>query len=194
MTVGSRITKNYRGLVHYHRPRLIIPPAAPGISRIMATFIPRRFRPTGAEDTSQPSWLRRQVTSILSSASTSACVHPIHTIVIIALLASTTYIGLLEGSIFDVVRTTDGKAGQLDLKNLFHGSRNLRLGERTSWHWQIEDNVTAEADEVCLSLLALIKGREKIFFFFLKLCFCLVWRDRVTDFCFISSQIRFLSI
>lgn len=114
----------------------------------MATLIPRRFRPTGAEASNEPSWLRRQVSGLLASASARACIHPIHTIVVIALLASTTYVGLLEGSIFDAVRTSDSKPGQLDTKTLFQGSRSLRLGERTSWRWQIEDNGTAETDEV----------------------------------------------
>jgi hydroxymethylglutaryl-CoA reductase (NADPH) len=118
----------------------------------MATLIPRRFRPTGVEDSSEPSWLRRQVTGFLTSASSRACIHPIHTIGVIALLASTTYIGLLEGSIFDAVRTTDNKPGQLDVRALLQGSRSLRLGDKTSWHWQTEDNGTAENYEVCLAL------------------------------------------
>jgi hydroxymethylglutaryl-CoA reductase (NADPH) len=66
-------------------------------------------------------------------------VHPIHTIVVIALLASTTYVGLLEGSLLDTVRDPRNVAGQVDTDALLQGSRNLRLGESTSWKWQAED-------------------------------------------------------
>lgn len=105
----------------------------------MATsLISKRLR--SAEDTdAEPSWIRRQVTSVLQSVSRRACVHPIHTIGVIALLASTTYVGLLEGSLLDSTRNPRNVAGLVDTDALIQGSRTLRLGESTSWKWQAED-------------------------------------------------------
>ncbi|CAG8131699.1 unnamed protein product [Penicillium salamii] len=106
----------------------------------MATsFISKRLRSTEEDQGSHPSWLRRQVVSGLQSISRRACVHPIHTLVVIAILASTTYVGLLEGSLLDPSRDGHGVAGQVDADALLQGSRNLRLGESTSWKWQVED-------------------------------------------------------
>ena len=111
-----------------------------------SSFLPRQFRPAGSDNSAEPGWLRRQVTVLLQSVSRRACVHPIHTIVVIALLASTTYVGLLEGSLFDAFRSSGDDANQLDVNSLLYGSRNLRLGERTSWRWQVEDNWTSVGD------------------------------------------------
>jgi hydroxymethylglutaryl-CoA reductase (NADPH) len=106
----------------------------------MATsFISKRLRSTEEQQEVEPGWLRRQIVSGLQSISRRACVHPIHTIVVIALLASTTYVGLLEGSLLDTVRDPRSVAGQVDTDALLQGSRNLRLGESTSWKWQAED-------------------------------------------------------
>jgi hydroxymethylglutaryl-CoA reductase (NADPH) len=106
----------------------------------MATsLITRKLRSAEAKSDAEPGWLKRQVTGVLQSISSQACQHPIHTIVVIALLASTTYVGLLEGSLFDSVRNPRNIAGQVDVDTLLQGSRNLRLGESTSWKWQVED-------------------------------------------------------
>ncbi|OOF96054.1 hypothetical protein ASPCADRAFT_207403 [Aspergillus carbonarius ITEM 5010] len=109
-----------------------------------ATLIPRKFRPADVDDDAEPGWFRRQVTSGLQFVSRRACLHPIHTIVVFALLASTTYVGLLEGSLFDSFRNPRNVAGQVDVDTLLQGSRHLRLGESTSWKWQVEDVLTAE--------------------------------------------------
>lgn len=75
--------------------------------------------------------------------------HPIHTIVVIALLASTSYVGLLEGSLFETGSGSKYGPGQVDVKSLLEGSRNLRLGDQTSWRWQIDDNgVLGETHDV----------------------------------------------
>ncbi|GFF76665.1 3-hydroxy-3-methylglutaryl-coenzyme A reductase [Aspergillus udagawae] len=111
----------------------------------MATsLITRKLRPAEAKSDAEPGWLKRQVTGILQSISSQACQHPIHTIVVIALLASTTYVGLLEGSLFDSVRNPRNIAGQVDIDTLLQGSRNLRLGESTSWKWQVEDGLASQ--------------------------------------------------
>lgn len=113
-----------------------------------STLIRRNFRPAEGENETEPSWLKRQITGSLQSISRRACIHPIHTIVVIALLASTTYVGLLEGSLFDSFRNPKNAAGQVDVDSLLLGSRNLRLGESTSWKWQVEDSLTEEDFEV----------------------------------------------
>ncbi|KAE8350232.1 hydroxymethylglutaryl-coenzyme A reductase-domain-containing protein [Aspergillus coremiiformis] len=119
-----------------------------------ATLIPRKWRSTDVDGEAEPSWLKRQVTSGLQSISRRACAHPIHTIVVVALLASTTYVGLIEGSIFDSIRNPKNVAGLVDVDTLLQGGRNLRLGERTSWKWQVED-VLAPMDNEATQHLAL---------------------------------------
>lgn len=128
----------------------------------MATsLITRQFRSAKEDKDSQPGWLKRQVTNGLQAISHRACLHPIHTIVVIALLASTTYVGLLEGSFFDTVRSPRDLAGQVDVDTLLQGSRNLRLGESTSWKWQVEDASSPKDYQVCsllfLKVLLLVK-------------------------------------
>ncbi|OQE46938.1 hypothetical protein PENCOP_c001G04730 [Penicillium coprophilum] len=114
----------------------------------MATsFISKRLRSTEEEREIQPSWFRRQIVSGLQSISRRACVHPIHTLVVIAILASTTYVGLLEGSLLDTSKDLRSVAGQVDADALLQGSRNLRLGESTSWKWQAEDAWTDSQTE-----------------------------------------------
>ncbi|GIJ82761.1 3-hydroxy-3-methylglutaryl-coenzyme A (HMG-CoA) reductase isozyme [Aspergillus pseudoviridinutans] len=111
----------------------------------MATsLITRKLLPAEAKSDAEPGWLKRQVTGVLQSISSRACQHPIHTIVVIALLASTTYVGLLEGSLFDSVRNPRNIAGQVDVDTLLQGSRNLRLGESTSWKWQADDGLASQ--------------------------------------------------
>jgi hydroxymethylglutaryl-CoA reductase (NADPH) len=112
------------------------------------TLIPRKFRQATTENDAEPGWLKRQVTGVLQSISRRACLHPIHTIVVVALLASTTYVGLIEGSIFDNKNPRD-VAGQVDVDTLLRGSRHLRLGESTAWKWQVEDSLPI--DEVSFS-------------------------------------------
>jgi hydroxymethylglutaryl-CoA reductase (NADPH) len=48
-------------------------------------------------------------------------------------------VGLLEGSLLDTSRDAQSVAGHVDIDALLQGSRNLRLGESTSWKWQSED-------------------------------------------------------
>ncbi|KAI5310869.1 3-hydroxy-3-methylglutaryl-coenzyme A (HMG-CoA) reductase isozyme, partial [Ascosphaera atra] len=92
-----------------------------------------------------PSWLNRKVTRVLCAASHRVCLHPIHTIVVIALLASTTYIGLLEGSLVDSVRLA--RPGTVNVDGLLEGGRSLRVGPETGWKWVSEDIVGGGASE-----------------------------------------------
>ncbi|PGH08700.1 hydroxymethylglutaryl-CoA reductase (NADPH) [Polytolypa hystricis UAMH7299] len=105
-------------------------------------LIPQRFRGV-AGDSEQAGWLNRRVTSTLETVSRRACMHPIHTIVVVALLASTTYVGVLEGSIFESVRDRSYGSDRLDVGSLFEGARHLRLGEKTGWRWQVDDTAGA---------------------------------------------------
>jgi hydroxymethylglutaryl-CoA reductase (NADPH) len=114
-------------------------------------FVPTRARgAAGADAPAGPVWLNKKVTPYLQALSRRACLHPIHTIVIVAVLASTTYIGLLESSLFESVA---GAAGKADWGSLQEGSRQLRLGVETGWKWQPSDQETSlpeNADHLAL--------------------------------------------
>ncbi len=64
--------------------------------------------------------------------------HPIHTIVVIALLASTSYVGLLQQSLFETGGQTAHGQGHVDVESLLEGGRTLELSSRTSWKWQLD--------------------------------------------------------
>ena len=111
---------------------------------IASTLLPSRFRgeqPTSAK-TAAPSWLNKKLTPALQSLATLTSSNPIHTIVVVALLASTTYIGLLRDSFFDVTKTVERKA---EWSYLAEGSRRLRVGEDTAWKWQTVDTKVSVA-------------------------------------------------
>lgn len=118
---------------------------------MIGSLLPSRFRgPQISTPNAQPGWLNRQFTPVLQALSRRACIHPIHTVVIVAFLASTTYIGLLEGSLFDGLATRAGKA---DWTSLVEGSRQLYVGEDTAWKWQAQDTdapIAAGADRLAL--------------------------------------------
>ncbi|TVY62919.1 3-hydroxy-3-methylglutaryl-coenzyme A reductase [Lachnellula suecica] len=101
-----------------------------------------RIRGAAPAETSKtparPVWLNKRITPFLQAVSYRACLHPIHTIVIVAFLASTSYIGLLESSLFDVVKSAGG--GKTDWGSLTAGSRQLRVGAETGWKWQATDD------------------------------------------------------
>ncbi|OQD63204.1 hypothetical protein PENPOL_c010G03218 [Penicillium polonicum] len=73
----------------------------------------------------------RAVTTGLQLLSRTACLHPIHTICTIAILASTTYIGVLKDSLFHA----PGNVGKADWGSLIAGSRNLISSAETGWKW-----------------------------------------------------------
>lgn len=116
-------------------------------------MLPKRLRDISSGDSAQAGWLNRHTTSSLQTVSRRACIHPIYTIVVIALLASTTYVGLLDGTLFDSTqKDVDRSPGHLDLDRLLTGGRNLRLGEGTGWRWQIDDTADVVQDEKVLFL------------------------------------------
>jgi hydroxymethylglutaryl-CoA reductase (NADPH) len=121
----------------------------------MASLLPARFRgPKIANAPTEPSWINRQITPLLQIVSRRACIHPIHTVVIAALLASTTYIGLLDGTLF---QSGEQRAGPAEWSSLVEGSRQLVVGEQTGWKWQPQDiDAPVEAGADNLALLTLV--------------------------------------
>jgi len=108
-----------------------------------SALLPKQFRSLGNSD----SWLNRNVTNQLISLSSIACQHPIHTIVLLALLASTSYVGLLQESLFDTSTSYKHAQGRVDVDALLQGSRTLELSQETGWKWHIRENaVVAEHD------------------------------------------------
>lgn len=103
-----------------------------------ASFLPARFRSDhGHVAPSNPGYFHRHVTATLQSIAKRAFTHPIHTIVFVALLASTSYIGVLEGSLRDPSPSSSHLPGVTDLASLIEGGRQLRVGESTGWQWQV---------------------------------------------------------
>jgi hydroxymethylglutaryl-CoA reductase (NADPH) len=123
---------------------------------IGSSLLPRRLRGTPAADTAAtPIWLNKRVTPLLQAISRPACLHPIHTIVIVALLASTTYMSLLDSSLFNSVKSS--ATGKADWPSLLEGSRQLRVGADTDWKWQAYDTESAiTRDEDHLALLTFV--------------------------------------
>jgi hydroxymethylglutaryl-CoA reductase (NADPH) len=115
-----------------------------------AFFLPSRWRGVGnAEKTTRPGWYDRHLSPILLSISKRACTHPIHTIVFFALLASTTYIGVLDHGLFDRSPAISSTSGKVDFTTLMAGSKRLRVGEDTDWQWKVEvANSNSKPEEV----------------------------------------------
>ncbi|CEI41463.1 3-hydroxy-3-methylglutaryl-coenzyme A reductase [Fusarium venenatum] len=120
-------------------------------------LLPKRFRgETAPTEKTTPSWASKRLTPIAQFISRLACSHPIHTVVLVAVLASTSYVGLLQESLFSTDLPTVGKA---DWSSLVEGSRVLRAGPETSWNWKsIEQDSVLEAgaDADHLALLTLV--------------------------------------
>ncbi|KAH7313673.1 hydroxymethylglutaryl-coenzyme A reductase-domain-containing protein [Stachybotrys elegans] len=101
-----------------------------------AALLPKRFRgqPAAPKKQSTPpalSWLSKRVTPVLNYVSQLAAAHPIQIVVAVALLASTSYVGIIQESFFD-----GSSPGKADWSSLLEGSRDLRVGPDTAWKWQ----------------------------------------------------------
>ena len=116
-----------------------------------ASLLPARFRHEHVEAVpSNPGYLNRQITQTLQWVARLAFTHPVHTICSVAILASTSYIGALEGSLLD--HTGVGNSlGSTDLESLKEDGRRLCLGEDTSWTWHIDAGDVCQRYEVTLS-------------------------------------------
>ncbi|KAF2492307.1 hypothetical protein BU16DRAFT_584414 [Lophium mytilinum] len=122
-----------------------------------ASFIPSRWRGGDTDQkTTRPGWYDRYVSPVLLSISKRACTHPIHTIVFFALLASTTYIGVLDQGLFDRSPAISSTSGKVDFNTLMVGSKRLRVGEDTDWQWQVEETSSTSKLEKTTRELALL--------------------------------------
>ncbi|KAF2723562.1 hmg1, hmg-CoA reductase [Polychaeton citri CBS 116435] len=107
---------------------------------LFSNLIPTRWRRNyDITDPKQPGFYNRRITPYLQSISSTACTHPIHTLAFFAILASTTYISLLETGFFRP-STPAGGLGTVDFAAVEAGSRRLHLGQETGWKWQLEEN------------------------------------------------------
>ncbi|KAF2815663.1 3-hydroxy-3-methylglutaryl-coenzyme A reductase [Mytilinidion resinicola] len=119
--------------------------------------MPTRWRGgDSAQKKTSPSWYDRHLSPVLLSISKRACTHPIHTIVFVALLASTTYIGVLDHGLFDRSPVISSTSGKVDFNTLMVGSKRLRVGEDTDWQWQVEETGSSSKLEKTTRELALL--------------------------------------
>lgn len=126
------------------------------MSSMIGSYLPLRFRGAQSMDanaSAPPSWLNKKCTPLLQNLAKRACLHPIHTIFLAAFLASTTYIGLLDGSLFESIESPIGKA---EWTSLVEGSRHLSLGSESSWKWQTSSLDKAAQVDDHLALLTLV--------------------------------------
>ena len=115
----------------------------------VGTLLPARFHSTSSTSTSsKPSWLNQHISPLLQSLSRSSYTHPIHTLVFIVLLASTSYIGLLETSIFEAQTASVSQPGHIDFDSLAESGRQLRVGRDTNWKWHALSHSSSSDDQV----------------------------------------------
>ncbi|KAG8533725.1 uncharacterized protein KY384_001466 [Bacidia gigantensis] len=124
-----------------------------------ASFLPARLRHEHKQNgpATNPTYINRHITTLLQWVSRGAFTHPVHTIVSVALVASTCYIGLLEGRLLDHT-SLGNNVGSTDLAALAQNGRLLRLGEETSWKWQMHNNGLgySHSDEQNILLMTLV--------------------------------------
>jgi hydroxymethylglutaryl-CoA reductase (NADPH) len=122
---------------------------------MLAAWLFPRARRVGDSDQDQhhpPGIFDRSLTPILLSFSKRACVHPIYTIISVAILASTTYLGLFESSLFDRRITANNAIGRIDLNYLLAGSKQLYAGPETQWKWITPDSIKDNSHDVSCQL------------------------------------------
>lgn len=128
-----------------------------------SSFLPSRFRGEQPNDESAPpSKVNKKVTPILQLVSKIACLHPIYTICVVAILASTTYVGVVKDSLFDATRSVR----KAEWGSLIEGSRSLIAGPETGWKWQSFDldtpvSVPKDADHLALVTLVFPESTEE---------------------------------
>jgi hydroxymethylglutaryl-CoA reductase (NADPH) len=112
----------------------------------MFGFLANRFQTPRAGEQTRPGWFDRHCTPVLLSIAKKACTHPVHTIVTIAVLASYSYLGVLDKGFLD---QSDATPGQVDFSTLLAGSTRLRVGQETTWKWETEERRPAQVEQVC---------------------------------------------
>ena len=136
---------------------------------LRASLSSMRSRPSSSATPSGPSKLQSRIISYLQAVSKRACTHPIHTIVFVAILASTTYIALLESSLFEPPAVSGSPTGRIDFSTFLTGSKALHLGPDTDWKWQNgEDqtqlsNTPVSTANTCSAAMSLDAYRSKEF-------------------------------
>ena len=92
-------------------------------------------------------WVQHQVTKGLRAVICQVCRHPIHTLLATSLIATTTYLQVLEVTFraANLGLSSKTDAAPLDVESFLWGSRSLRVGETSSWRWQVDDLSEATA-------------------------------------------------
>ena len=88
-------------------------------------------------ENTRPGWYDRHFAPVLFSIAKKACTHPIHTIVSVAILASYSYIGVLDKGLLES-SGGDRAPGTVDFSTLLAGSKRLYVGQETGWKWEPE--------------------------------------------------------
>lgn len=100
-------------------------------------LLPKQLRTFGQDD----SRIYQIVTSNLLAVSRLSLSSPIFTLVIIAVLASTSYVGLLQESLFDTGLKVHPDHVTTDTESLLKGSRTLELSANTDWKWRVLEDL-----------------------------------------------------
>ena len=117
-----------------------------------ASLLPARFRLGYNSNTAPPSWLNQWISPFLHTLTRQSCTHPIHTIIFILLLASTSYVGFLEGGLANPRLQSSSSAGSIDYETLVGDGRQLKLGQETAWKWQQDSRAADEIQSVSQKL------------------------------------------
>lgn len=104
----------------------------------MLGYLTSRWQSAGDPKKTSPVWYDRSISPILLAVAKKACTHPIHTIVTIALVASYSYLGVLDKGLLE--RDAADVTGRVDFQTLLAGSKRLRIGEETHWQWEAEES------------------------------------------------------
>jgi hypothetical protein len=108
-----------------------------------------RGGPSPSSQHHPPGPVARNLNPVLLSLSKRACIHPIYTIVAVAVLASSTYLGLLDSSLFDRTVSPNNAVGHIAINNTLIGSKKLYAGPDSDWKWSNNDEtIVGPADDV----------------------------------------------
>ncbi|GAB1197706.1 hypothetical protein APSETT444_007009 [Aspergillus pseudonomiae] len=82
-----------------------------------------------------------RVTQGLRAVVSQVCRHPIHTLLVTSLIATSTYLHVLEGTFraANLSLSSKADAASLNVESLLWGSRSLRISQTNSWRWQVDD-------------------------------------------------------
>ncbi|KAG6001319.1 hypothetical protein E4U21_004509 [Claviceps maximensis] len=125
------------------------------VDMVSSSSLPTRFRgePDRTQTPPSPSRIGKKIAPLLQFLAKAACSHPIHTVVVIAVLASTSYVGLIQDSLLK----GPARLGKADWSSLVEGSRNLVASADTKWQWSnVEQNTASVQDRDHLALLTFV--------------------------------------